>query len=163
VREVRLIDEEGKNLGVFETREAQEMAKERELDLIEMSPDAKPPVAKLMDYGKFVYQEKKKAREASKAGKIAQQTELKYTRINLGTSEHDLARKAKKVSEFLEEGHRMKVELFLRGREKYLDRNFLVERLRRILNFLTVDYKIAEAPKKGPRGWSILIEREKSK
>jgi translation initiation factor IF-3 len=157
-REVRLIDEEGKNLGVFEVPKALELAKEKQLDVIEISPNVRPPIAKLMDFGKFLYKEKKKARDAAKSMHV---TETKDVRIHLGTSEHDLALKAKKASEFLKEGHRLKVELFLKGREKYLDKNFLEERLKRILNLISEDYKISENARKGPRGLFMIIEREK--
>ena len=111
-----------------------------------------------MDFGKYFYKEKKKEREASKK---SQEFEMKNVRIHLGTSEHDLALKAKKGSEFLKTGHRLKLELFLKGREKYLDRTFLNERLNRILNLISEKYRILSEVKKGPRGIFIIIERIK--
>ncbi|MFH1956223.1 MAG: translation initiation factor IF-3, partial [Patescibacteria group bacterium] len=128
--------------------------------LIEIAPTAQPPVAKIMDYGKFQYQEQKKQKEA---GKKMQTTEIKEIRIGLGTSEHDLEMKAKKIMEFLKEKNKVKIGLVLRGREKYLDKNFIEERLKRILNFITEDYKISDAPQKGPRGINIVIEHGKNK
>ena len=86
---------------------------------------------------------------------------VRNIRLNIGTSEHDLELKAKKASNFLKKSDRVKIELMLRGRAKYLDKKFLEERLKRILNFLTENYKVVEEPRKGPRGIAILIEKEK--
>jgi len=158
-REVRLIDEEGKNIGVLETEKALVMAGEKELDLIEISPNVSPPIAKIMDFGKFLYKEKRQAREAAR--KSVGEPEMKHVRIHLGTSEHDLALKAKKASAFLREGHRLKLELFLKGREKYLDKEFLKGRLERIVNLISEQYKILQDVRKGPRGIFILIEKTK--
>jgi len=154
---VRLVDEKEGNLGVTDIKVALEKAKEKGLDLIEISPSASPPVAKIMDYGKFLYLEKRKAREIGKNSSV---TEMKNIRIHLGTSENDLNLKAKKASEFLKKGHRLKTELFLKGREKYLDKKFLESRLFRILDLITEDYKILQDVKKGPRGISAIIEKK---
>ena len=138
--------------------EALRRAKEQGTDLIEISPNAKPPITKIMDYGKYLYAESKKAKKA-KAG--AKQTETKSLQIKLGTGDHDLALKAKTASKWLEEGHRIKVELYLSGRAKFMEKNFLEERLERILKFITVDYKVAESFKKSPKGITITIEKGK--
>jgi len=156
--ELRVISDDGENLGVISTEEALKQAKEKELDLIEISPTAKPPVAKIMDYGKFLYQEQKKEKEAAKKSKTV---EIKNIKIGIGTSEHDLELKAKKVSEFLKRGDRVKIDLVLRGRAKYLDKNFIEERLKRVLNFVSESHKIADGPRKGPRGISVIIETDK--
>lgn len=152
-----MIDETGKNLGVLKTFEALALAQEKWLDLIEISATANPPVAKIMDLGKFQYLEEKKERQSKKS----HQSLVRNIRLNIGTSEHDLELKAKKASDFLKKGDRVKIDLMLRGRAKYLDKKFLEERLKRILNFLTENYKVVEEPKKGPRGIAILIEKEK--
>ncbi len=102
---MRVIDEEGKSLGIFDVAGALAIAKEKELDLIEISPTATPPVAKIMDFGKFLYKEKRKARGTGGG----HETETKDIRLRLGTSEHDLALKAKKASEFLKENNRLKI------------------------------------------------------
>ena len=154
-----MIDADGKNIGVMTTAEALTKSKEANLDLIEISPGANPPVAKIMDYGKYRYIEEKKSREAKKT----HQSEVRGIRVGLGTSEHDLEMKAKKSSEFLEDGDRVRVEIMLKGRAKYLDKNFIYERLNRVLNFITADYKIVEGPKKGPRGYFCLIEKKTTK
>lgn len=128
------------------------------LDLIEISPNANPPVAKIMDFGKYQYLENKKAKSAQ--GK-PHGTETKSIQVKIGTGDHDLEIKAGKVSEFLREGHRVKVELFLPGRAKYLDPKFLEGRLERLLKFISEAYRIADPPKKGPKGLTAIIEREK--
>ena len=136
--------------------EAIEKAKEAELDLIEIAPTALPPVAKIMDYGKFVYQQEKKSRESAQK---SNKTETKEIQIGIGTSPHDLEMKAKKTDKFLKEGNRAKIDLRLRGREKGLNREFIKERLDRFLGFLNEKYKIADGPKIGPRGLSVIIEK----
>lgn len=155
--ELRVIDADGTNLGQITTKEALEIAQSQELDLIEISPLANPPVAKIMNYGKFMYELNKKAKKA-KAG--AKATETKSIQVKVGTGDADLALKAKQASLWLKEGHRIKVELFLKGRTKYMDENFLKERLDRVLHLITEQYKIAEALKKVPKGLMLTIERE---
>lgn len=155
-KELRVIDEEGNNLGVLSLDEALAKANELETDLIEVSPAAMPPVAKLMDYGKYQYLEQKKQKTAKSTT-----SEIKNLQVKIGTGEHDLELKAKKASEFIRQGHRVKIDLFLPGRAKYLDPNFLKERLDRILDLVSEDYKIATPPQKSPKGLSVLIEKSK--
>ncbi len=156
-QELRVVGAEGENLGVLPFAQALAAAEELGLDLIEISPNAVPPVAKIMDFGKYQYLENKKA---SQTKSKAHRTETKIIQIKIGTGEHDLELKAKKVSEFLIEGHRVKVDLFLPGRAKYLNPEFLKSRVERILQLLTVEYKIADEPKKSPKGMSLIIERK---
>ena len=152
-----MISDDGKNLGVISTAEAMKMATERGIDLIEISPNAKPPIAKLMEYGKFQYAENKKQKAAKAKSKA---TETKNIQVKIGTGEHDLDLKAKKTSEWLREGHRVKIELFLTGRAKFMEFNFLKERMERILRLISEEYKIADPPKKGPKGLTVVIERK---
>ena len=156
--EVRVISSEGVNLGVLSIKEAQRMADEQGLDLVEISPNTVPPIVKIVEFGKFKYEQNKKLKKA-KAG--AKTTETKAIQIKIGTGENDLALKARKASEWLKEGHRIKVELFLSGRSKYMPDAFLKERLDRVLHLITENYKIAENYKKGPKGPTITIEKEK--
>lgn len=156
-RELRVIDAEGENLGVLTLAEALKRAEEAGVDLIEISPMANPPVAKIMDYGKYQYLENKKEKGVKKTSG----SEVKSLQVKIGTGTHDLELKARQASAFLKEGHRVKINLFLPGRAKYLDKNFLKERLERLLNLLTEDYKIASAPEKSPKGMSTIIERAK--
>lgn len=155
--ELRVITADGENLGVISLGTALAEAGKRSLDLIEISPTAIPPVAKIMDYGKYQYDEKKKEK-ISKAK--VQTSELKIVQVKIGTGEHDLELKAKKISEWLSEGDRVKVDLFLIGRSKYMDINFLKERLERVMKLITVEYKIAQDVTKGPKGLTIVIEKK---
>lgn len=140
--------------------EALELARTAGLDLIEIAPTAKPPVARIMDYGKYQYQVDKESRKAKKKTK---EVEIRGIRVRLGTSSHDLVLKAKKAEEFIKEGDRVQIQLTLRGREKYLDKNFIDDRLKKILGAITVPFKISDAPKKGPRGLLVTIEPEYGK
>jgi len=160
VRELRVLDNEGQLLGVMDSAEALKIAEDRRLDLIEISPNAVPPVAKIMDYGKFQYDQKKRDRDAKAKSHV---TETKNVQVKIGTSEHDLGLKARRVSEWLKEGHRVKIDLFLVGRAKYSDMAFKKERLDRILNLISEEYKIAEEAKRSPKGLTIVIERGKKK
>ena len=155
--ELRVVTAEGENLGVISTEKALAEAKTRGLDLIEISPNAVPPVAKIMDYGKYLYDEKKKTKVAKARTQIS---ELKSIQVKIGTGEHDLELKAKKASEWLAEGNRVKVDLYLVGRSKFMDLNFLKERLERILKLITVEYKIAQEPVKGPKGLTVYLEKK---
>ena len=114
VKEVRLIDESGVQLGIVPTYEALRIAKERELDLVEISPKATPPVCKIMDYGKYKYQVAKKAAEAKKKQTTVQVKEMK---LGLKIEEHDLGFKIKHIREFLGDGNKAKVVVMFRGRE----------------------------------------------
>jgi len=154
--ELRVIAEDGSNLGVLSFAEALKRALEANLDLIEISPTATPPVAKIMDFGKFQYAENKKQKAAkSKVHSV----EIKSIQMTIGTGEHDLDMKAKKASEWLKEGNRIKIDLFLRGRAKYMDQAFLRGRIERILHLITENYKIADSIKKSPKGLSVVIEK----
>lgn len=158
-KELRVIGEDGTNYGVISLKEALEQAEKLGLDLIEISPKAVPPVAKIGDYGKFLYGEKKK----QKAAKAKTQTvEVKAVQIKIGTGDNDLSIKAKSASEWLEEGHRIKLELFLPGRSKYLDQEFLHARFDRFLKLISLDFTIAQEIKKGPKGLNMIIEKSRS-
>lgn len=148
--------ENGENLGVMTLQEALKRAESAGLDLIEISPNAVPPITKIMDFGKFQYAENKKVKSA-KAN--SHQTEVKSIQVKVGTGEHDLALKAKQASEWLKEGHRVRVNLFLTGRSKYMEMKFFQERIDRILRLLTEQYKISDSAKKGPKGVSLMIEK----
>ena len=157
-KELRVLDSENKNLGVLSIKDALELAQNQGLDLIEIAPNANPPLGKIMNFGKYQYEANKKLKKA-KAG--AKHTETKSIQIKIGTGDHDLGLKAKVASKWLKEGHRIKVELFLAGRAKYMDEKFLKERLDRVLHLITEDYKISDAYKKGPKGLTTIIEKMK--
>ena len=157
-RDVRLIGSDGANLGVISSDEALKKAREEGLDLIEISPKSNPPVAKIADYGQFRYEQKKKQKE-SKAK--AQTTETKVIQVKVGTGEHDLMLKAKKVAEWIEEGNRVKIDLFLAGRYKYMDRNFLTTKLQKFLQLIPGNYEMVEDIQKSPKGLTAIIEPQK--
>ena len=113
--EVRVIDENGTMLGVLPIEEALSIADERNLDLVNVSPNANPPVCKILDYGKYRYEIQKREKDAKKRQKV---TEVKEVRLSTFIEEHDIQVKAKNASKFLQEGNRVKVSLRLRGRER---------------------------------------------
>src|SRR6195952_5882197 len=114
VPKVRVIDENGENLGVMYTKEAMEQANELGLDLVEVSPNADPPVAKFLDVGKFRYEAQKKANLARKSQKTQ---EIKEIKMRPNIDDHDYETKMKAVNRFIEEGDKVKVTLRFRGRE----------------------------------------------
>jgi len=156
--ELRVITNTGEALGVLQTRDAITEAEKRGLDLIEISPNATPPVAKIMDYGKYQYEQSKRDRDAKAKAHI---TETKSLQVKIGTSEHDLELKAKNAAKWLREGHRVKIDLFLTGRSKYAELNFKKERLDRVLTLIPEAYKIAAGPEKSLKGLTVVIERSK--
>src|SRR3990172_571662 len=158
--EVRVIGPNAENFGVLPIREALAKSQELGLDLIEISPNAQPPVCKITDYGKFKYEQKKKDKEVKSKAHV---TETKITQVKIGTSERDMQIKAGKAAAWLKEGHRVKVDLFLWGRYKYMEFDFLKERLERFLTVIPESYKIAEEIQKGPKGLSVVIEKDASK
>ena len=114
VPEVRLIDDEGNQVGIVPTDRARELAREKELDLVEIAPGAKPPVCKIMDYGKYLFQQKKKQGEAKKKQKTILVKEVQFRpRID----EHDFTFKKNNVARFLEDGAKVKAIIRFRGRE----------------------------------------------
>lgn len=114
VPEVRVIDENGEQIGILPTAEALEMARGKELNLVEVAPNAQPPVCRILDYGKFKYEEEKKERAARKNQHTS---ELKELRLRPRTDDHDLQVRARAARRFLEEGHKVRLVVRFRGRE----------------------------------------------
>jgi translation initiation factor IF-3 len=112
---LRVIDEDGKQLGILSKQEALALAQERELDLVEISPNADPPVCKIVDWGKYNYQ---RTKQQQKSRKQAKTLEMKQIRFGLKIGAHDLEIKLNKVRKFLEIGHKVKITLVYRGREQ---------------------------------------------
>ena len=117
VKEVRLIDSEGNQLGIIPTRDAQKIADEKELDLVMISPNANPPVCKVMDLGKYIYEQAKKEKEAKKKQKVIN---IKEIRCSLTIEENDIAIKAKNARKFLLDGDKVKITVRFKGREAQL-------------------------------------------
>ena len=123
-KEVRVIDTDGTMLGVMPTEKALELATEKKLDLVNISPNAKPPVCKILDYGKYRYELQKKEKEARKKQKT---TQVKEIRLSTFIEEHDVQVKANTASKFLKDGDKVKVSLRFRGRERdYKDKGMAV-------------------------------------
>lgn len=155
VREVRLIDGEGEKneVRIISTREALELAKERNLDLVEVSPNANPPVCKILDFGKYRYEQEKRLRDSRKAQKVLK---LKEIRMQPKIGAGDLDTKAKHVQEFLDEGDKVKVTIRFRGRElahTELGYNVLQEVLKR----LTSAYVVEKQPAMDGKTMSMTI------
>lgn len=154
---MRVIGAKGENLGVLLLDDALRAADEAGLDLIEISPNAKPPVAKIMDFGQYRYETKRKASEVKSKSHV---TETKSVQVKVITGDHDQQLKARRAAEWLSEGHRVKVDLFLSGRYKYMEPAFLTDRLQRFLKIIPIEYKIADPIKKSPKGYTVTLERE---
>jgi translation initiation factor IF-3 len=157
--ELRVIGADGGNLGVLPIDEALAAAKRAGVDLIEISPKAVPPVAKIADYGKFEYERSKKEKAAKARVKVS---ETKEVQIKVGTGENDMRLKAKKAADWLAEGHRVRAELFLKGRYKGMSEEFLKSRLEAFLTRIPYAYKIAEPIARVPKGFAGIIERDQA-
>lgn len=156
VPEVQVIGPDGKQLGVMKVFDALRLARENDLDLVEVGPTAVPPITKIMDYGKYQYQKTKEEKARPKVKEL----QTKSVRVGFKTGEHDLAFKAKKAAEFLEEGNWVKVELTLRGREKaFADRGR--SQLESFLGKISVPFIRQGEPRRGPYGWVIVIQRDR--
>ncbi len=152
VPEIRVIDENGANLGVLNTQTALQMAKDRGLDLVEVTENVQPPICKIIDYGKYKYiQEKKEKKQQSSQKK----SETKGIRIGLATSQHDLEIRINQIEKFFKEGHKVRVEMKLRGREKaHFD--LAKEKLESFINTIP-GAKKEDIIKRSPQGLSVNI------
>ncbi|MCK5249000.1 MAG: translation initiation factor IF-3 [Spirochaetaceae bacterium] len=160
VREVRLIDQNGEQAGIVATSEALNMAQELDLDLVEVSPQARPPVCKLLNYGKYKYELEKKSREQKKK---TSHVRLKEVRMQPKIEQHDMAFKTRHVQDFLEQGNKVKVTIRFRGRELAHTELGRVK-LDKILELLTEDsYKIDSPPRMEGRFMSMLLSPKSKK
>lgn len=158
--ELRVLGENNENLGVMSKDQALAKAVSENKDLILVAESAVPPVAKIIDYGKFAYLSNKKDNKKRQEDNA---TETKVLRMTVGIGEGDLTNKAKQASEWLHEGHRVKIELKLKGRANAIEHDFLKERLQRVLILLTENYRTAEPIKKIPNGMTMVIEKARGK
>jgi len=157
--QIRLIDENGQNLGIVETDKALEIAREKGLDLIEIAPNVRPPVCRIMDYGKYQYQ---KSREERQQKTKQKKIEIKGVRISLRTGQHDLEVKAKQANKFLDRGHKVKIEMILRGREKAL-LAIAKEKLNKFIELISPDIEIEKEAERQPRGLSVMVIKPHAK
>jgi len=155
-KEVRLLDEAGEHMGVVKIEEALKLAMEKGLDLIEITENATPPVARIMSFDKFRYLKEKDDKKQKKEQKAK---DMKRMRITPRMAENDLKVKAKKISGFLEKGHRVEIEIFLRGREK-AHQGMALQKLENFLPTIETPIQKASEPKKSLRGFSVQIQKK---
>ena len=152
-REVRVVDQNGEQLGVMSSRDALALAEERQLDLVKIAPQARPPVCKLMDYGKYRFEQSKKEREFRKNQKVIT---VKEVRLSATIEDHDIDVKFKNAVKFLKDGNKVKVTIRFRGRQithSEIGRQIMTEFAERIKEYGTVD----KAPQIEGRNMSMFI------
>ncbi|AET65870.1 translation initiation factor IF-3 [Desulfosporosinus orientis DSM 765] len=157
IRDVRLVGEEGEQLGIMPTRDAMNLAIEKSLDLVEIAPTAKPPVCKLMDYGKYKYEQAKRDKEARKKQKSM---EIKEVKLRPNIEDHDFETKARNAQRFLQDGDKVKVTIMFRGREvthPELGRTLCV----RLAEFCKAESTIEREPKLEGRNMIMILASAK--
>ena len=157
VKEVRLISSTGEQLGIVSTRQAMSMAEEEDIDLVEISPNAAPPVCKLMDFGKFKYEQSKKRDEAKKKQKQVQIKEIKF---RPGTDDGDYNIKMRNITRFLEEGDKVKITLRFRGREM-AHQQLGAQLLKRVQEDLVEVGSVEQFPKMEGRQMVMMVAPKK--
>lgn len=157
VPQVRVVDETGINLGILNTQDAIKIAKDKGLDLVEISSKTEPPICKIIDYGKYKYTQEKKEKKQQAHQK---KTEIKGIRIGLTTSPHDLEIRTRQIEKFFKEGHKIRIEMKLRGREK-AHGDLAREKLELFLSMIAGEVKKEEEIKRSPHGMSVTICQEK--
>jgi translation initiation factor IF-3 len=159
VPEVRVIDENGEQVGVLKTREALALARQRNLDLVEVAPNAQPPVCRLLDYGKYRYEQTKKERDARKTQKVIS---IKEVRLRPKIDDNDLKTKGKQARTFLEEGHKVKMTVLFRGRE-LAHTEIGRELLSQMSDLLKDAAVIEQPPKMEGKNMTMLLSKAASK
>jgi len=154
---VRVIDENGKQLGIMDLTKALRISRERNLDLVQITEKVTPPVCKLIDYGKYLYQQEKK----KKTGSTKKAGELKAIRLRFNISLHDMETRVRQAEKFLKKGNKVRIDMILRGREKALP-EFAKEKIKQFLEILqkSVPIKIERELKQEPRGFTMIISKE---
>lgn len=151
-----VISEDGQALGKMDLASALKLAKDKRLDLIEISPAAKPPVTRLMSYDKFRYQQEKKLKKQKQQQKGG---EMKQVQISIREAAHDLNMKADRVNRFLEEGNQVEIVMTLRGREK-ANKDFAREKLADFMKIITPEHKVTMQPKVGGYGIALHVTKK---
>ena len=158
-REVRVVNQQGEQLGIMPTAQALKLAEEQQLDLVNIAPTARPPVCKLMDYGKFRYQEQKKAQEAKAKQKVVQIKEVKF---RPATDENDFQTKLRSLKRFLEDGDKAKITLRFRGREM-AHQQFGTQLMDRVREELVDIAQVEHAPKLEGRQMIMVLAPKKKR
>jgi translation initiation factor IF-3 len=153
---VRLIDENDEQVGIVELDDARQRARDAELDLVEVAPQAKPPVCRVMDYGKWKYQQRKKEQRARSHAK---QSELKELRLRPKTDDHDLSIKTEKARDFLNDGDKVQFTMLFRGREMS-HKDIAQRQMEQIAEDLTGTGKIESAPRQMGRRMTMVLSPE---
>ena len=154
--ELRVIGESGEQLGIMSRQEALKLAEDANLDLVEISPNADPPVAKIVDWGKYQYQ---KMKEAQKNRRSSKQSELKQMRFGLKIGQGDLEIKLRKVRQFLEEGHKVRIQIFYRGREM-AHKELGFEMIQKIGTMLEEEAVFEHQPQMAGRNLSVVVRKK---
>lgn len=152
---VRLVDDAGKQVGVVPLQEALQIARERNLDLIQVTDKVDPPVCKILDYGKYLYRLQKKEKKVQKS------TEVKGIRLRFNISSHDLETRARQAEKFLNKGNLVKIDMVLRGREKGLS-GFAREKIKRFIEDLDkrTPIKIEGELRRRPNGFTLIVSKK---
>lgn len=150
-----MIDEAGQQMGVMPLENALREARERNLDLIQVTEKVEPPVCKIMDYGKYLYQQQKREKGIKPKG-----GEIKGIRLSFNISQHDMEVRARQAEKFLKEGDKIRIEMRLKGRQKALG-DFAKEKINKFLEALQsiIPLKIEKELKREPRGFSMIISK----
>ena len=156
-RELRVIGQDGEQLGIVSRAEALKLAEEAGVDLVEISPNADPPVAKIVDWGKYQYQ---KMKDQQKNRKNSKQAELKQMRFGLKIGSGDLDIKLRKIRSFLEAGHKVRIQIFYRGREM-AHKELGYELIDKIVALLDEDAILEQKPQMAGRNLSIVVRSKK--
>ncbi|HHD92479.1 MAG TPA: translation initiation factor IF-3 [Candidatus Portnoybacteria bacterium] len=155
---VRVIDEKGQQLGILSLTDALRLSREKGFDLVEIAPQANPPVCKIIDYGKYLYEQKRKERKKERPKQI----EVKGVRFGLNTGDHDLLTVIKKAEKFLDEGDRVKIEIMLRGREKKFA-SVARKKMEEFIKLINQPIKIDSDIKRTPSGFQAVVSQNKEK
>lgn len=155
--EVRVIDENGKNLGVMETHRAIELAKSRGFDLVEVGPNTRPVVCKFLDFGKYKYELEKKEKEQRKK---TRKVEIKGVRISPRISRNDLEFKARQANKFLQEGNKIRIEIVIRGRE-FIHRDIIKKVINDFLSAMKERVVVEQELKRQRRGLAMVVAKAK--
>lgn len=155
-REVRVVDETGKNIGVLPTKEAIRLAADKGLDLIEIASAVTPPIVKIESYDKFRYQKEKEFKRQQQAQ--TKTKELKQIKIGLQSARNDLLIRVRQIEEFLTEGHKVEIVMRLRGREK-ANKDYAAKKMEEFLTLIGLNYKVTSAIKPAGNGLSVQIDK----